>query len=220
MHILDNFKVGDLIEHNRWGYGKVIANNGYDKFMILFAKGVWRLDIKYSDLVEFISQLKIKQPISKMETTEEKTMQEFEPITKDNIEEVLEYNGWKYDGKEYNNYKSTEDGFIIYCNISLDISLENDFKYNLYNFNGNINTNDFNEFLAFVQKRIKLKPLPKKPEFNFEQYLLDNGFEKTCNKLIKGVICFTLGNNSGYPVYYHNMIYNKNITHTKKMQIY
>jgi hypothetical protein len=159
---IDDFKIGTLIEHNEWGDGEVIANNGYNKIAVDFTSGAkWCL--QSSNPLDITSALKIKQ-------FKEKTMQEFEPITKDNIEEVLEYNGWKYDGKEYNNYKSTEDGFIIDCNISLG----NDFKYNLCNFNGNINTNNFNEFLAFVQKRITLNPLPKKPEFDFNNYMSIN----------------------------------------------
>ena len=37
-----------------------------------------------------------------------------------------------------------------------------------------IKTKDFAEFLAFIQNRVTLKPLPK---FDFRQYLLDNGFK-------------------------------------------
>ena len=106
---------------------------------------------------------------------EETTMQEFDPITKENINEVLEYNGWKYDGENYNHYQSTKDGFVVdYTILLADFKFK--FNYYLRSEYGNIQTDDFNEFLIFVQKRVDLKPLPKF-EFDFEQYLLDNGFK-------------------------------------------
>lgn len=91
-------------------------------------------------------------------------MQEFEPITKDNIKEVLKYNKDKFN--VFVNYEIKKDSFAI------DFT---PFVNKISQFNYIIQTNNFDEFLAFIQKRVKLEPLPK---FDFEQYLLDNGFEK------------------------------------------
>ena len=175
MHTIDDFKIGTRVKHEKYGEGVVVAISFYQGMIkVVFDNGetgyYYYTVAKYLDLLSELTI--IEQPISKMETTEEK-MQEFDPITKENINEVLEYNGWKYDGENYNHYQSTKDGFVVdYTILLADFKFK--FNYYLRSEYGNIQTDDFNEFLIFVQKRVDLKPLPKF-EFDFKQYLLDNG---------------------------------------------
>lgn len=81
--------------------------------------------------------------------TKEKAVQEFQEITPDNIKEVLQGSVFK---KENSHSWSIDSG----CG---------GFKFNTSLIKGHksesIHTHDFDEFLAFVQKRITLKPLPK-----------------------------------------------------------
>ena len=114
----------------------------------------------------------------------DKTMQEFEPITKDNIKEVLNYNRGKFN--VFVNYEIKKDSFAIDFTVVLN---------GIDKFNYIIQTDDFNEFLTFIQKRVDLKPLPK---FDFEGHLVSRGFKKIEDKLIKGAISFKLGHNEGY----------------------
>ena len=114
----------------------------------------------------------------------DKTMQDFEPITKDNIKEVLSYNKDKFN--VFVDYEIKKDSFAIDFDVASD---------RIDKFNYIIQTDDFNEFLTFIQKRIDLKPLPK---FDFEGHLVSLGFKKIEDKLIKGAISFKLGHNEGY----------------------
>jgi len=186
---IDDFKIGMKVKHEEYGEGEVHDKNpansavevGFDNW------GFYRLFYINPDCYEHnISELTIidkpivsmkqareealqnfsgrtlefKEPISKMETTEEKLCK---PITKENINEVLEYNGWKYDGENYNHYQSTKDGFVVdYTILLADVKFK--FNYYLRSEYGNIHTDDFDEFLTFVQKRIELKPIPKTTE--------------------------------------------------------
>jgi hypothetical protein len=128
-------------------------------------------------------------------------MQEFEPITKDNIEDVLKYNGWEYcEESQYYQTENTNGDFTIEIednpiNYYFTHRHTNHIHKDTKHFQG-IDTHDFDEFLAFVQKRIELKPIPKKLEFVFEQYLLDNGFKKNQNG------CSLVKNNLMLWVYY------------------
>ena len=93
-------------------------------------------------------------------------------ITKDNIVEVLKFNGFSFIERDIGHkFRNLNNHLTILINFDGQ-------NFLLYVVNaddtGSIATNDFDEFLAFVQKRIELKPLP---EFNFRQYLLDNGFQ-------------------------------------------
>lgn len=56
--------------------------------------------------------------------------------------------------------------------------------------NGSISTQNFDEFLAFVQKRVELKPLPK---FDFEEYINNNISKKMSNNLSDIFNCIYLG---------------------------
>ena len=75
-----------------------------------------------------------------------------QPITKDNIAEVLKFN-----------------------NIT-DISVHTDSLGKKHCFSLSMKPDNWLDTLEAIVG--KLKPLPKNPEFNFEQYLLDNGFKK------------------------------------------
>ena len=154
---INNFKVGTLVENNEWGDGKVVANNGHRMVIEFINKIIWH----YVGSPLALLQLKIKQPISKMETIKEETMQEFEPITKDNIDSVLEYNGWKR-----NKIYDLDWGIDYNDDIRLKISFNNNlfhFDSDMYNQNSDrICTKNFDTFLTFVQDNIKLKPISKK----------------------------------------------------------
>ncbi len=163
---IDDFVIGTNVIHKINGNGAVVAidfNQGMIK--VLFDNGETGYYYTVATYLDLLSDLTI---IEQLKTTEEKTMQEFEPITKDNIEKVLKYNGWKYQGA-YIHYQIETEIDALNFNILLNDDM---FSYVLSCNYGNINTNDFNEFLAFVQKRITLNPIPKKPEFNFGSYLI------------------------------------------------
>ena len=173
---------------------------------------------------EYLNGTIIKQPISKMETTEKKIIQEFEPITKYNIEEVLKYNGWEYDSREIYDEFSAYNCPDLYSPYYISIRQKTSSRLEFY-FSGiddyegdSINTTCFDEFLAFVQKRVELKPLPKKPEFDFEQYLLDNDFvHKFAGiSLIKNNLIIWKINNNSYEIEYPKTKENANYAQTKE----
>ncbi len=87
-------------------------------------------------------------------------------ITKENIKEVLEFNGSEIDLGEY----KIGGWVILLCD---------DNSYNFKSFDDikcdEIWTTDFDEFLVFIQKRIELK---EPPEFDFGKCLEDAGFIK------------------------------------------
>ena len=82
--------------------------------------------------------------------------QEYEPITLRNIREVLEFN--KVPSNLYNLY---DYDYLELVKDPCDIDFRNP------------------RWLQHIEVEFgKLNPLPKKQKFDFEQYLLDNGFEK------------------------------------------
>ena len=121
------------------------------------------------------STMKVKcvQPdVNKLHFEIVSSEEEFEPINAENIRQVLEYNGFQY--PEYTDDKDT----LVKNNLMFQMS-----DYHYY-FRGDqngygeyINTKDFNKVLDFMKEFINLKPLPKKPEFDAKQFLIDNGFE-------------------------------------------
>jgi hypothetical protein len=75
------------------------------------------------------------------------------PITKDNLKEVLIHNGFLPEQSHADVYRNIRV-MEVFFNLSSDSYYK--FRY-LYE---DIYTKDFDEFLAFIQKRITLKPLP------------------------------------------------------------
>lgn len=197
---LVDFKIGTRVKHEKYGEGIVVTIeilSGCNLAMVNFQSNSCWCDIDKLTIIDkpIVSMkqareealqnfsgrtLEFKQLISKMKTTEEETMQEFEPITKDNIEDVLKYNDWNYDSREiydeFPAYKCPDVYTPYYISIRQQDSNRLEFHLGgIDDYEGDsITTADFDEFLAFIQKRIELKPIPKKPEFDFEQYLLDN----------------------------------------------
>ena len=90
------------------------------------------------------------KPVSNIITHYE-SLAQTQPITKDNIKEVLEFN-----------------------NIT-DISVQTNSLSKESCFGLSMKSDNWLDILEAIVG--KLKPLPKIPEFDFEQYLLDNGFE-------------------------------------------
>jgi hypothetical protein len=188
MHTINDFVIGTNVIHKINGNGIVVAidfNQGMIK--VLFDNGETGYYYTVATYLDLLSDLTI---IEQPKTTEEKTMQEFEPITKDNIEEVLKYNKWtleiypktpKYDNhKKYSNKK-----YPVFIYI-----YESYFEYVAVGAGSRLSTQHFDEFLAFVQKRIELNPIPKKPEFDFDNYMsinakninyIPNQFDNTFN---------------------------------------
>lgn len=87
---------------------------------------------------------------------------EYHPITKDNIVEVLEYNGFDNYGQYYRIYEH----YIIWHYNKDDVSEEDSKQVIIY-----FNNNKWLEHLELETG--KLNPIPK-PKFDFVQYLLDN----------------------------------------------
>ena len=97
--------------------------------------------------------------------------EEFEPITADNIRQVLEYNGFNNEGRGI--FKFNEENLYLYFLLEADH----------YHFSQNdcreyINSKDLNKVLDFMKEFVDLKPLPKKKEFDPVQFLIDNGFKE------------------------------------------
>jgi len=99
--------------------------------------------------------------------------EEFEEITPENIIETLEFNQFhnNEDGK-YKTYFTSNEECNVYIRDNATIGVNNDsekFTYSAHitemgDLGGHISVSDFHEFIVFVQKRIELNPLPKKPK--------------------------------------------------------
>lgn len=100
-----------------------------------------------------------------------KEQQEFQKITEDNLIQTLQHNDFVHSYQQWfkgdiriNEFKSldNQDGWEFANN-------KNNSSYQ------SIQTTNFSEFLAFVQARVKLVPLVKEPEFDFQRYLHEHG---------------------------------------------
>lgn len=103
-------------------------------------------------------------------------MEEFEPITADNICEVLKYNGFE-------NTIDTE----FEKNDCLFITKQKEYYFEMSNeiIYESITSASLNRVLNFMKEFIELKPLPKKPLFDARKLLLDNGFSIDESDIIK-----------------------------------
>lgn len=103
--------------------------------------------------------------------------EEFEPITRDNIVEVLEYNGFNY--LKSTGVEHVLDKDIVITNVGIKV------PYAQVTFE---NPNWLKHLELYTGN---LKPLPKKPVFDPKQFLVDNGFKIEEGLIItyKG-ICF------------------------------
>ena len=130
-------------------------------------------------------------PTESEKVEEVKTME----ITKDNIAAVLEHNGFTI--KQRRGFEEIETALGDKC-IILNTK-DNGFKYFAYlEQSGCIKTNDFDEFLAFIQRRIDLKPLPK--EKSLGDKLIEAGFElesesSFCNRFRKNALTVNIYKN-------------------------
>lgn len=95
-------------------------------------------------------------------------MEEFEPITPDNIHEVLKYNGFHTRG---DNWYMNNKMVVFICHSHYWFRTSDKLGYE-----PDITHNDLNKVLDFMKEFIELKPLPKTPVFDARQFLLDNGF--------------------------------------------
>lgn len=188
---IDDFKVGMRVKHEKYGEGEVLSlfKSPYYPLIIRFKNNNYNCE--YGFLRNDVGTIQECNPIINNSPTRyeqlkkiyEETMQEFEPITKENIEEVLKYNDWEYDSREIYDefpvYNCPDVCTPYYISIRQQDSNRLEFYLSgIDDYEGDsIITTDFNEFLTFVQKRVELKPIPKKPEFDFERYLKENGFK-------------------------------------------
>lgn len=112
-----------------------------------------------------------------------------QPITKDNIVDVLEYNGFE---SVYNPSWMLKDYMSISIepdkrrftaeDITNSLTQQNYVGAEKESGSEKIKTTDFNEFLAFVKKRISIKPIPTpKDEFYSKNMRLFTEYERENN---------------------------------------
>lgn len=97
--------------------------------------------------------------------------QEFEQITEDNIREVLEYNGFKYQDEYYYGYNKDN---LVFHKAKLKTGGSGWMFFENHPASGyhiEICHPDLNKVLDFMSEFIELKPLPKKSEFDFYEQL-------------------------------------------------
>lgn len=167
----DVYPTGSSVKFN-WVYSTIDQDIYFNKEVNLNHRNKYFYPMKFynksfSEVANIIEAELEKPQLNKipdqlMETQEE---QEYQPITKDNIAEVLEYNG--IDKKLY---------MIDKCYITC-------LKFvNIENY-GNCISFRNPKWLQLVEVYFgKLKPLPL-PKFDFVQYLLDNGFKEDSGNL-------------------------------------
>ena len=161
---MHKFKVGDIITGktgDRYEGDKceVIRRTFYPSIYTpgAFKRYYYSADIEIKVLTGPLKGEINAVPSANYKLWEDKEVEESEPITESNIQEVLEYNNIPRTLYHINKYD------II---INIGPGLVNQFWFN----------NPF--WLQLVEVYLgKLKPLPKTTKFDPKQYLIDNGFD-------------------------------------------
>jgi hypothetical protein len=148
------FKVGDAVEWDKKQGIRYLITYLYDDNRSCEIK-------HYDGAVDTERGRMYKVSLDNLKLWEEP--EEFEPITRDNIVEVLKYNG-------FNHLQSTDVGYVLDKDIVITpVGIKVPYAQVTF---------ENHSWLKHLELYTgKLKPLPKKKLFNVRQFLLDNGFE-------------------------------------------